>query len=72
MERKTERMIGLFDSVKMKRIIKDTTLGIGFCAGVLLPGSDFDGFPWINILGLCILGAVVWIARHESRRCPWR
>jgi len=56
----------------VKQIIKNTIMGILFSAGVLLPGSDFDGFPWVNILGVCILGAVVLFARRESRRCPWR
>ena len=53
-------------------ILKNTVMGILFAAGVLLPGSDFDGFPWVNILGLCVLGGVVFFARREFRRCPWR
>lgn len=50
----------------MKTKIKNTIMGILFAAGVLLPGSDFDGFPWINILGVCILGVVVLFAHSES------
>lgn len=52
----------------MKQIIKNTIMGILFSAGVLLPGSDFDGFPWVNILGLCFLAMAALLAQGETRR----
>lgn len=51
----------------MKQIIKNMILGILFSAGVLLPGSDFEGFPWLNILGLFFLLMAALLAQRETR-----
>ena len=42
-------------------------MGILFSVGILLPGSDFDGFPWVNIIGLICLAMVALLAQRATR-----
>jgi len=56
----------------MKRVLKNTALGILFAAGIIIMGSDGGWFPWINLAGAGILALVTLLANIAARHRPAR
>ena len=81
-KKNSARIDGVFDTAEririkdadkdMKRIATNNwTLGIMFGLGLNIAGSDGGWCPWINFIGVLMLGYVGLIANH-LRPAPWR
>ena len=56
----------------MKRIATNNwPVGIIFSLGIVIAGADGEWFPWVNFVGVLMLGYVGLVANY-LRPAPWR
>ena len=55
----------------MKRIATNNwTLGFMFALGLIIAGSDGEWFPWINFIGVLMIGYVGLVASYLTKERP--
>jgi hypothetical protein len=46
-------------------IINNWTLGFMFALGLIIAGSDGEWFPWLNFIGILMVGYVGLVANYR-------